>query len=187
MSSLVKLTASEIADERFVYYADAMLNKLPSRAGASWYTYKGQLWPIASGTATTERTYYLTRASIVGSIAPTLSEVQSVYSATTSISEGDNIVVRLSNGNTEYWDIMLGIPSLRFTDTGSVGNEQYTHTQAAPALIWNVIHGLGSTSPDSVNVYVGGRKVYTDVDIVDANTITITFAIAQSGYATVEL
>lgn len=63
---------------------------------------------------------------------------------------------------------------------------QYTHTQAVAALVWNVAHNLGGTV-DSVNIYVGGQKVGAQVDIVDSNNLTITFATAQAGIAIIEL
>lgn len=70
----------------------------------------------------------------------------------------------------------------------AAASNQYTHTQAVPALVWNVNHNLGSTAIDSVTAIVGGKPVGgLDVTIVDLNNIQITFSIAQSGTAVVEL
>ena len=114
-----RIQDSQIADQRFVYYADSQLFLLSTRQGASWYTYKGQLWPLFTGTQTGEQTMFLTRVDAIRGVAPTLAEVQMVYPLVTTLGEGDNFVVQLSDGVSEYWDIILGSMSLRFTDIPS--------------------------------------------------------------------
>jgi hypothetical protein len=88
--------------------------------------------------------------------------------------DGFNIIQIATDG---YGSSVTSTPS---------SSEQYVHTQTVAAVTWAVTHNLGG-QVDSVNIYVGGQKVYADVSIVDNNSLTITFASAQSGTAIVEL
>lgn len=58
----------------------------------------------------------------------------------------------------------------------------YTHIQGVASAVWNINHGLGFfpnvTVVDSTN-----REVVGDVQYVDANNVTLTFAGAFSGKA----
>jgi hypothetical protein len=75
--------------------------------------------------------------------------------------------------------------TITLTGGASSAGQQFAFTQAVPAISWNVNHSLNAVV-DSVNVYVGGRKVYADVQIVDSNSLVITFSVAQSGVAIIE-
>lgn len=83
----------------------------------------------------------------------------------------------------------LGFTEVQLTAGGGTTSpavSQYTHTQAVPALTWNVSHNLNGII-DSVNIYVGGQKVTANINIEDANNLTISFGIARVGYAIIEL
>lgn len=62
---------------------------------------------------------------------------------------------------------------------------KYRHDQAVAATVWNVPHNLNADI-DSVNVWVGNELVEATVARVDANNLTITFSLLQSGYAIIE-
>ena len=111
-----KITDAQVADERYVYYTDNLLRLVNVRNGASWYTYRGRLWPLFYGTQTGENTYFLQRPNTIAGVAPSIAEVQLVYPSITSFGEGDNFVVQFSNGIKEYWDVILGALTLRYTD-----------------------------------------------------------------------
>jgi hypothetical protein len=72
------------------------------------------------------------------------------------------------------------------TSTPAAGVQQYVHTQGGASALWTVVHSLGTTAIDSVNVWVGGVKVGATVTVVDANTLTIGFSSPQVGSAIVE-
>lgn len=62
------------------------------------------------------------------------------------------------------------------------GDKNYTHSQGAASDVWVVTHNLGKrpsvTVQDSANDAVDGDVTYSD-----ANTLTITFSAAFSGFA----
>ena len=69
----------------------------------------------------------------------------------------------------------------------TTAGSQYLHLQNTAALTWTIVHGLSTTNIDSVNVYDStGRKVYADIVVVNSATVTVSFSIAQSGYAVIE-
>lgn len=66
--------------------------------------------------------------------------------------------------------------------SGSGGDKNYVHNQGSGATVWNVVHGLGKFPAVNV-VDTGGNWLLPDVQYVDANTLTVTFATATSGKA----
>jgi len=58
----------------------------------------------------------------------------------------------------------------------------YVFTQASAANPWNVTHSLGKFPAVSV-VDSGGNEIIPDVQYLDANSLTLTFAAATSGKA----
>lgn len=95
----------------------------------------------------------------------------------------------MSGGSGSFVFPPDAVGSLRNDGSGNLSwqdaNRQYTHTQVTPSSTWNVNHGLNA-QVDSVNIYVGGQLVGADVEIVDLNNLTITFAAAEVGIAVVE-
>lgn len=64
---------------------------------------------------------------------------------------------------------------------GEVGGA-YTHSQGATATTWTIVHNLGYR-PNVQPVDTLDRWMVGDVQHVDANTLTVTFAVAVSGKA----
>lgn len=62
----------------------------------------------------------------------------------------------------------------------ATGPDTYVHTQASPATVWNVAHGLGGFAVVQVLLNTGEVVVPT-IDYVDANNITCTFTTASTG------
>jgi hypothetical protein len=58
----------------------------------------------------------------------------------------------------------------------------YTHTQDVAAAVWTVAHGLGMRPAVTV-VDTVERVVEAQIDYVDNDTVTVTFASAQTGKA----
>jgi hypothetical protein len=120
---VVKISKAQIADQRFIYYADEMLELLGSSFGARYYTHLGQLVeipPIIAGTGGGEATYMISRGNDVAGVTPSLAEVQAAYGPTVlGFAIGDNVAVSLSSGSVEWWDVMPGgVMSLRLTTSG---------------------------------------------------------------------
>jgi len=65
---------------------------------------------------------------------------------------------------------------------GTGGDKAYTHTESPAASVWNVEHGLNKYPSVSV-VDSAGTHVVGDLEYVDSNNLTITFASAFSGKA----
>lgn len=68
----------------------------------------------------------------------------------------------------------------------------YTHVQSTSATVWNVQHDLSGNASlgvpiVDVSIFDGGvlTKVLAKVDIVDRNSLTVTFAAPQTGKAVV--
>lgn len=67
--------------------------------------------------------------------------------------------------------------------TGADGTiPSYLHTQASAATVWTIAHNLG-VRPTVTVLSVGGLLMLGDVLHLDANTLTITFAVAVAGTA----
>ena len=67
--------------------------------------------------------------------------------------------------------------------TGPVGTDlHYTHTQSIAAATWNVTHNLGKFPSVSI-VDSAGTTWISDVNYLNVNSLTITFAAAFGGYA----
>jgi len=60
-------------------------------------------------------------------------------------------------------------------------NPVFTFQQTAPSTVWTISHTLGH-DPD-VTIVVEDEVVDGDIEYPDANTVTITFAQPQTGYA----
>jgi hypothetical protein len=84
------------------------------------------------------------------------------------------------NGSIEedelYFVSLLQLDSLSDTD------KHYTHVQGVAASTWTVNHNLDKY-PSATMVLSTGQKGYGDVTYIDENTLTITFASAESGKA----
>lgn len=76
-------------------------------------------------------------------------------------------------------------PPLRAKTRGEFDGDNsciYIHTQAVPALVWNVNHNCGVIQPSSVQMYnAAGQSMFVSVTPVDANNLTITFFNAIGG------
>lgn len=67
-------------------------------------------------------------------------------------------------------------------DPGVISDKNYLHDQVTPASIWTITHNLGKV-PAVVVFDSAGDQVMGDIDVVDNNTITITFSAAFAGKA----
>ena len=101
----------------------------------------------------------------------------------------------ISGGNTNFYDLTLtfigGNGSLQiesiyeiinFVKASAAGDLNFVFTQAVPAVTWTVTHNFGKFPSVSI-VDTNDQEVFAQVDYVDVNSLTITFAEAQAGKA----
>lgn len=62
------------------------------------------------------------------------------------------------------------------------GDSSYVHHQTPAASVWTIVHNLGKY-PAVETSDLARNEIYGDVDWVDLNTVTVTFAGAVDGYA----
>jgi len=70
---------------------------------------------------------------------------------------------------------------------GGSGTQKYTHTQSSGSVTWTVVHNLG-TNDVIVQIFdapQGNVVIPNNIDIVDTNTVSVTFTAAQTGKAVV--
>jgi hypothetical protein len=65
---------------------------------------------------------------------------------------------------------------------GGGGDKTYVHSQLTPATVWTIVHNLGKF-PAVETSDLARNEIYGDVDWVDLNTVTVTFAGPVDGYA----
>ena len=59
----------------------------------------------------------------------------------------------------------------------------FTHEQMTPSAVWVIAHTLGYRPGGVLVVEYGGQNVEGAVSHINENQLTITFAVAISGYA----
>ena len=62
------------------------------------------------------------------------------------------------------------------------GDKHYTHNQGSASATWNVSHNLNKF-PSATVVLSTGQKGYGDVTYIDSNSLTVSFAGAETGKA----
>jgi hypothetical protein len=97
--------------------------------------------------------------------------------------------------NAEYYDLNLTFLGgsgalvlddfyeiINFVKASAAGDLNFVFTQAVPAVTWTVTHNFGKFPSVSI-VDTNDQEVFAQVDYVDVNSLTITFAEAQAGKA----
>ena len=97
--------------------------------------------------------------------------------------------------NAEYYDLNLTFLGgsgalvlddfyeiINFVKASAAGDLNFVFTQAVPAITWTVTHNFGKYPSVSI-VDTNNQEVFAQVDYVDVNSLTITFAEAQAGKA----
>lgn len=93
-----------------------------------------------------------------------------IYEMSLSFVEGNSTI-----HNLHYYGISFD------TNTGG-GDKNYVHNQPSASQVWSVNHNLKKYTSVST-VLSTGQKGYGDVQYIDENNLTITFASAESGKA----
>jgi hypothetical protein len=112
-----------------------------------------------------------------------LSEFGLLTTGSNSFNGNQNI-----NGNLSITGSLTISGSLNLNDL-SIGGSRYLHTQVTSSLTWNITHNLEYDYP-SVTVYDGSTNkvmIPSDISSIDENTIQITFATPEYGYALVSI
>lgn len=106
---------------------------------------------------------------------------------------GDSVQV-LELGDGEVQIIELGESDVQLLELGVEGPQgppgqsgaaaaAYVHNQIAPSTLWTVTHGLGF-KPGGVMSYDSvGRLILGNVEVLDDDTLTISFTAAIGGLA----
>jgi hypothetical protein len=95
-------------------------------------------------------------------------------------------------GVLKYYDDSTGtwVPAIVGIQgaTGPTGGT-YTHVQTSPATVWTVNHNLGERYLNVEVIDSSNQNVspltYPTIDFLNSNTLTITFATPQTGYAAI--
>lgn len=85
---------------------------------------------------------------------------------------GGNGVLKLE----EFYNIV------NFVKATDVGDKTFNYDQITPSSTWNINHNLNKFPSVSV-VDTSGTKVYTDVNYIDNNNVTLTFSASFAGKA----
>lgn len=64
-----------------------------------------------------------------------------------------------------------------------VGHGVHVHTQVAPATVWTINHFFGWQTPHVILIDDLGIEFMSDIDYVNANTLTVTMAAPTAGTA----
>ena len=97
--------------------------------------------------------------------------------------------------NTSYYDLVLGYIGgngsleldelynfANFVKAGDVGDKTFIFEQITPSATWNITHTLNKFPSVSV-VDTAGTQVFTDVNYIDKNNITLAFSTGFAGKA----
>lgn len=122
--------------------------------------------------------------AIAKSDEPNIFGIYELTSYSQRLSEPNFYDVSLSylygNGNIEQ-DEFYFVSLLQLKDS-SVSDKSYTHVQSVASITWNVVHNL-EKFPVATVALSTGQQGYADVNYIDENNLTITFASAESGKA----
>jgi len=103
-------------------------------------------------------------------------------------------ITQIENWNAAYDDSVVGFTidqgeTTTFTlerrnaqNLTATYNSSYTHVQGTPEALWNILHNLNKRPSVSV-VTSFGAAVVGEINYIDNNTLTITFADPFSGKA----
>jgi hypothetical protein len=69
----------------------------------------------------------------------------------------------------------------------------YRHEQTTPASVWTIVHNLGNNGSQGIPMVdaaidLGGtltKVIPSKTEMIDKNTVELTFTVAQSGFAMV--
>jgi hypothetical protein len=90
-----------------------------------------------------------------------------------------------ANGGVEAPTPAIGadVATKAYVDSGlAAGGQSYVHTQAVPAIQWDIVHNLGYFPGVNV-VDSAGTEVEGEVSYIDANTVRVKFNAGFSGKA----
>ena len=98
-------------------------------------------------------------------------------------------------GNVDYYDLSLTFLGgsgalvldnfyeiINFVKAGASADLNFVFTQAVAAITWTVTHNFNKFPSVSI-VDTNDQEVFAQVDYIDVNSLTITFASAQAGKA----
>lgn len=73
-------------------------------------------------------------------------------------------------------------PSITINNNSGGSAFAFNQPCGSPQLVWNINHNLGYT-PNAWTIDCSGNNISGTMQVIDANTITITFSTAQAGTA----
>ena len=102
------------------------------------------------------------------------SDITASSLVTASISGSNNNFIEFEKGNGDTFALQI--------DQSVVNGNSYVHNQTVSSSTWNVTHNIGTSYP-AVTVFNDQGEIVLpqNVEIVDANSITVTFPVSTVG------
>jgi hypothetical protein len=95
---------------------------------------------------------------------------------------GQNTSTNIIEVNTGGCITRINVNPTININTGGSSSFIYTQNCAQPVTVWNIVHNLGYT-PNAWSIDCTGANISGTMQVIDPNTITITFSTAQAGTA----
>jgi hypothetical protein len=159
----------------------------------SVYTRFGGLENVTGSYATTGSNSFVGTENISGSLIVTGSLIVSNslnvigtenITGSLIVSNSLNVIgTQNINGNLSITGSVVISGSLDISNA-NIDNSRYLHTQGTGSTTWTIVHNLNYLYP-SITVYDADNKVMLPAEItsIDANTLQLSFAVAESGHA----
>lgn len=146
--------------------------------------YREPYWHVSEAPAADVEVHVFPRSSSVH--AAIYTDPAGVVPKSNPFTTGPDGMVDFYAENGDYWLHVGGLsfPAILETDgtLDAVWPATYRYDQIAPLLTWSITHGLNSRP--SVEVLIGDQLISDpQVDHVDDNSLTITFAVPLAGVA----
>jgi hypothetical protein len=95
---------------------------------------------------------------------------------------GQNTSTNIIEVNTGGCITRINVNPTINVNTGGSSSFIYTQNCSQPVTVWNIIHNLGYT-PNAWSIDCTGANISGTMQVVNSNTITITFSTPQAGTA----
>lgn len=102
------------------------------------------------------------------------------HGALTGLGDDDHTQYALADGTRGNFET-AGAVAVHAANPMAHG--MYVHTQLVPSTVWTVNHNLGWQTPYVALIDDTGLEFVTDIDFVNANTLTVTTAYPTAGTA----
>lgn len=102
------------------------------------------------------------------------------HGALTGLGDDDHTQYALADGTRGNFETAGAVAAHA---ANPMAHGMYVHTQLVPSTVWTVNHNLGWQTPYVALIDDTGLEFVTDIDFVNANTLTVTTAYPTAGTA----